>query len=134
MKVDFEYDEMLTPKVTLSRSHDEIESMVEATKLALEDKKGLEVQCMPVAEQTVLADYFLVASAESVPHVRALADSVEEKLEKDFGARPAHREGVETARWILLDYLDFVVHIFHQEERQFYQIEKLWDKARKVEG
>lgn len=92
----------------------------------LRDKKGKDVLFLEVAEKTILADYFVIASASSTPHVRALAAEVEEILSKDYGLEPTHREGLESARWILLDYLDFVVHIFHEEERAFYSIEKLW--------
>lgn len=106
-----------------------IEEMVAFVKAQLEEKKGGDVLLLPVAEQTVLADYFLLASGSSVPHVRALADQVDEQVKIRYGLEATHIEGYESARWVLLDYLDFVVHIFHEEDRAFYSLEKLWAKS-----
>ncbi len=95
----------------------------------LEEKKGIDIISIPVAEKTVLADYFVLASGSSVPQVRALADQVDVEVKKKFDLEAAHIEGYESARWILLDYLDVVVHIFHEEDRSFYSLEKLWSKS-----
>ncbi len=107
----------------------ETEKLLDLIITQLEEKKGIDILSLPVAEKTVLAEYFVIASGSSVPQVRALADQVEEGVSKTLGIEPAHIEGYESARWILLDYLDVVVHVFHEEERSFYSLEKLWSKS-----
>ncbi len=78
------------------------------------------------------ADYLLIVSAESSVQVRAIADEVEAALKRD-GVRPWHVEGREDSRWVLLDYSDFVVHVFIEEAREFYDLERLWGDAGRVE-
>lgn len=109
-------------------THD-TEKLLQCILAQLEEKKGIDIVSIPVAEKTVLADYFVIASGSSVPQVRALADQVDLEVKKKFDLDPAHVEGYESARWILLDYLDVVVHVFHEEERSFYSLEKLWKKS-----
>ena len=78
-----------------------------------------------------MTDYFVIASGTSDTHVRALGEHVEEALRGE-GARPHHVEGVTQGRWVLLDYVDFVVHLFHPTLRGFYQLERLWSDAEVV--
>ncbi|HET7631537.1 MAG TPA: ribosome silencing factor [Gemmatimonadaceae bacterium] len=78
-----------------------------------------------------MTDYFVIASGTSDTHVRALADHVMEDL-ATLGQRPYHQEGLVHGRWVLLDYVDFVVHVFHPAMREFYQLERLWGDARVV--
>ena len=78
-----------------------------------------------------VTDYFIVASGSSDVHVRALAEHVEGSLNQ-VGYKPHHVEGIKSGRWALLDYVDFVVHIFHPTLRQFYQLERLWSDAPSV--
>lgn len=92
----------------------------------LDAKKGVDIQVIEVGEKTTLADYFIIVSGTSTPHVRAMADEVEYQLKTKHGILPKQVEGQSTGRWILMDYLDVVVHIFHEEEREFYSLEKLW--------
>ena len=99
--------------------------MVEIITEAIDDRKGRDIEVIPLAEKTIVADYFVIASGSSTTHLRGIADAVMEKMEKE-GVNVAHLEGYETASWILLDYLDVVVHIFQQSEREFYNLEKLW--------
>jgi ribosome-associated protein len=73
-------------------------------------------------------DYFLIASGTSDLHARAIADHVIEELKKE-GVRADHVEGLRSGRWVLLDYIDFVIHIFHPAAREFYQLERLWGDA-----
>ena len=80
---------------------------------------------MTFSEQLVITDAFLLCSAPNDRQVRAIVDEIEEKLSK-AGAKPARREGEREGRWILLDYLDIVVHVQHAEERVFYALERLW--------
>ena len=92
----------------------------------LEDKKARGIISIDVENVTVLADHFIICNGTSTPHIRALADDVEKSLREECGQECRHREGYNSARWILLDYGDVVVHIFHEEDRRFYDIERLW--------
>ena len=107
----------------------DIARRAQACRPLLEDKKGLDCQLINLEGRSSLADYFVLASGSSVPHVRALADYVEEYLEKEEALCPLRQEGRDTGRWILLDYGDFVVHVFHEEERAFYSLDRLWEKT-----
>lgn len=78
-----------------------------------------------------MTDYFLIASGTSDTHVRSLGERVQEAL-RTVGQRPTHVEGLTQGRWVLLDYVDFVVHLFHPTLRQFYQLERLWGDAEVV--
>jgi len=92
----------------------------------LEDKKARGIIAIDVENVTILADYFIICSGTSTTHIRALADDVEKSLRENHGETIKRREGYNSARWILLDYGDVVVHIFHEEDRRFYDIERLW--------
>jgi ribosome-associated protein len=97
---------------------------------ALLEKKGKEVVNIDLGRLNYAAcDHFIICHGDSVTQVRALADSVEEKLEDKLNLRVAHREGVENARWILLDYGNTVVHVFLKEARDDYKLEDLWGDA-----
>lgn len=98
---------------------------------ALDDKKASNIELINVADQTSLAEYFVVASCQSGVQVRACADEVEEQLE-EANENILHREGYSTGSWILLDYGDVVVHVMQQEIREFYGLERLWDDAGKI--
>lgn len=101
---------------------------VEIIRKALEDKKATNIEVIDVAEQTSLADYFVIASCQSGVQVRACVDEIEEKLEeKDIHVK--HKEGYQGGSWILMDYGDVIVHVMQQETREFYAIERLWDDA-----
>ncbi len=108
-----------------------IEQQAEAMKGILEDKKAREVELIPLEGKTTLADYFVIATGGSVPHIRALADELQLQMKTRYGLVPDHVEGYEGGRWILLDYLDIVVHVFHQEDREYYSLEKLWEGRRR---
>ena len=98
----------------------------------LEDRKAADIKMIDVKEVTTIADYFIVASGNSNLQVRALCDIVEEELEKN-DIRPKHIEGRNDATWILMDYLDVVVHIFYHETREEYTLEEMWTKAPQLE-
>lgn len=93
---------------------------------ALDSKKGVDVSVLAVGNQTILADYFVIATGTSSTHVRSLADEVEFKL-KEAGYECGHIEG--HGDWILLDYHSVIVHVFTKAAREFYKLEKLWDGA-----
>jgi ribosome-associated protein len=93
------------------------------------DRKGNDVVLLSLKGVSDMTDYFLIASGTSDTHVRALGNSVLEDLKKDTGQTAHHVEGLQAGRWVLLDYVDFVVHVFHPTLRNFYQIERLWADA-----
>lgn len=95
---------------------------------AIEDLKGRELLILDLRGLSDATDYFIVASGTSDAHVRGIANSVLEKLGRR-GVRAHHVEGLPTGRWVLLDFVDFVVHLFHPEARGFYQLERLWSDA-----
>ena len=99
---------------------------------ALSAKKAEDIVILNVAEQTVVCSYFVIASGKSTTQVRALGDAVEEALKKQ-GIEPVRSEGLREGRWGVLDYGDVVVHIFNEESRLFYYLERLWDSGRNVE-
>ena len=79
-----------------------------------------------------VCDYFLIVSGASEVQVKAIADAIEERL-RECGLRPWHLEGLEGRRWVLLDYVEFVVHVFHEKTREYYMLDRLWGDARSVE-
>jgi ribosome-associated protein len=89
------------------------------------DKLAVDIVAFDVSEQLAVADAFLLCSAPNDRQVRAIVEAIEERLTAD-GVKPAHREGERENRWVLLDYLDVVVHVQHEEERAFYSLERLW--------
>ncbi len=100
---------------------------------AAADKKAENIAILDVADQLVLTDAFLLASAPNERHVLAIVDAIEEALlalpEK---AKPVRREGERAGRWVLLDYVDIVVHVQHNEEREFYSLDRLWKDCPRV--
>lgn len=109
--------------------------MTEKLKLIkelLENKKGEDIVVLDVSEFTNIADYFVIATANSSVHAKALADYLTQELKK-HGIEPDHIEGLENAHWILIDYLDTIVHIFQKEWREYYDLEWLYGAARRVE-
>jgi len=106
------------------------ELAVQAARAA-EDKKGRDVLILDITKISVVADYFVLSSGNSSTQVKAIADHVEEKLE-EAGIKALRREGIREGHWILLDYGDVVVHIFQQEDRDYYNLERLWGDAQVV--
>lgn len=98
---------------------------------ALNSKKARELNAVKVEHLTPLAEYFLMCTATSSTHVRALADEVEEKL-KEAGVQPHHIEGRSTG-WIVLDYGSVIVHVFSRDSREFYALDKMWSDGEQVE-
>ncbi|WP_461831887.1 ribosome silencing factor [Aquifex sp.] len=101
-------------------------------KELLENKKAENIVILDVSNLTNLADYFVIATANSPTHARALADYLEEELEKK-GYQIDHIEGKEYGNWVLLDLIDTIVHIFTPETREYYGLEWIWADAKKVE-
>jgi ribosome-associated protein len=99
---------------------------------AAADKKATDVVLMDVSEQLVITDCFMVASAPNERQVESIVEAVEEKM-RAAGTKPVRREGAREGRWVLLDFVDVVVHVQHDEERSFYQLEKLWKDCPRIE-
>lgn len=91
-------------------------------------KKGYNVKVLDLRELTPIADYFVVCSADSDTQVKAIADEIDKNL-KDDGIRSWHKEGYRALNWVLIDYVDVVVHVFKKDVRNFYNLEKLWGDA-----
>lgn len=101
--------------------------LARAVDLAL-DRKGRDLLILDLREISDATDYFFLVNGTSDLHVRAIADHIIEELRKE-GIRPGHVEGLRAGRWVLIDYIDFVVHVFHPAAREFYQLERLWGDA-----
>jgi len=96
-------------------------------------KKATDAVVLDLRELAAVSDYFVVVSAASEVQVKAVADHVEEVLREKVGARPWHVEGLDGRRWVLLDYVDLVVHVFHEKTREYYLLERRWGDAKRIE-
>lgn len=103
-----------------------------AAAVAAADKLGTDIVAYDVSEQLAITDTFLIVTAANERQVGAVVDGVEERL-RELGAKPARREGNREQRWVLLDYLDLVVHVQHSEERSLYALERLWGDCPRLE-
>jgi ribosome-associated protein len=111
------------------KAREEVEKQVFAAGESCLEKKAEDVVVLDLHKISDMADYFLIAQGFTDIHVRAVAEHIIETLEQKFNLSPWHVEGMENGRWVLLDYFDFVAHIFQPEARQFYQLERLWGDA-----
>jgi ribosome-associated protein len=102
-----------------------------AAAQAAADKQARDVVVLDVSEQLVITDCFVIVSAPNERLVKAVVDSVEERLHT-LGAKPVRREGLGDLRWVLLDYIDCVIHVQHAEERMYYALERLWKDCPRV--
>ena len=103
-----------------------------AAAAAASSKKAENVVILDVSEQLVITDHFLICSGNSDRQVRTIADEVEQALREQASLKPYRREGETEARWVLLDYVDFVVHVFQKEDRDYYDLERLWSDAPRI--
>ena len=103
-----------------------------AVRAAL-DKKALDVVVLDLEKAGGFTDYFVIGTGTNPRQIDAIADAVEDTLRKEFGERPALAEGLDKSEWILLDYFNFVVHVFSRECRAFYGLERLWGNANRHE-
>ena len=99
---------------------------------ALEEKKAKDVKILKTAEQTVLADYFVICNGSSTPHIKALVDEVDKEL-SEAGEPPIRREGLRSDIWVLMDFGSVIVHVFTDEARKFYNLERLWSDSELVD-
>jgi ribosome-associated protein len=111
---------------------------MDAKKLALEcreladNRKAEDIAVLDVAEVSSIADYFVIASGTSEPHLRAISDEITEKLREDHGLKPRAVDGTLQAGWLVLDYFDVIVHVMRADVRQHYDLEGLWGDAPRV--
>ena len=112
-----------------------MENQIDSHKLAcviaqiLDDKLGKDITILNISHVSSLADYFVIVSGDSTPQVKALMETVKDKIKKHFARLPIRNEKKKKNRWNLLDYGDVVVHILHKEERDNYALEKFWSHA-----
>lgn len=100
---------------------------------AVRDRKAVDVVVLDLRKAGGFTDYFVICTGTNPRQIQAIADAVTEALRKEFGERPALAEGIEKSEWILLDYFNFVVHVFGRECRAFYGLERLWGNAARYE-
>jgi ribosome-associated protein len=111
------------------------EELDERLRLALHaagEKKALDLVVLDLREVASFTNYFVIASGTNVRQVQAVADAVQEQLRKQLGVKPARVEGYNSAEWVLLDYGDFILHVFEEKSRRFYDLERLWRDAARV--
>ncbi|MCI1964810.1 MAG: ribosome silencing factor [Oscillospiraceae bacterium] len=108
-----------------------LELAVKAAKV-LDSKKAKDLKVIGIGDVSILADYFVLATGTSSTHVKALADEAEFQLEES-GCTPAHKEGYRSNSWVLLDYTNVVVHVFTEESRKFYDLDRLWQDGEIVD-
>src|ERR1039458_2625249 len=115
------------------RKKDDLQHQVAEALLACQDKQAQDVAILQLEKDSgAFTDYFVMCSGANPRQIQAIADAVDERLEA-LGLRVTHSEGYKQAEWVLLDYVDFVVHIFSEKARQFYDLERLWKSAKRLE-
>ncbi|MGP3978401.1 ribosome silencing factor [Streptomyces sp. 8N114] len=107
--------------------------LINTAAQAAADKLAHDIVAYDVSDVLAITDAFLLASAPNDRQVKGIVDEIEERLNKELGAKPARREGERDGRWVLLDYVDIVVHVQHSEERVFYALERLWKDCPELE-
>ena len=107
----------------------DVRPLVVAAASEAADRKASDIVLLDLRGLTSATDWFVLATGESDVQVRSIAERIEERLKTEHGTKPWHVEGLPPARWVLLDYVDFVVHVLHRETRDYYQLERLWADA-----
>jgi ribosome-associated protein len=121
------------PAATQRMKKNDLKRQVAEAISACQEKKAEEITILELEKGSgAFTDYFLVCSGTNPRQIQAIADEVEERL-KRAGLRPTHSEGYQQAEWVLLDYVDFVVHVFSEKARRYYDLERLWKSARRLE-
>ena len=128
-------DQPVQDQFTSTSQHKTSDStaLIDTINTALLEKKAKDIVVLDVRELTTLTDYFIVCNGTSETQIRALANSVTEKTKEDLGEAVWKKEGLEARRWIILDYVNVVVHIFSKEKREYYGIERMWNDAKITE-
>ena len=123
-------------KLETPAAHTAYSDLDEAVRLAVEcaaDKKAMQMVALDLRDIASFTEYFVIASGANQRQVQAIADEITEQLKKQLGQRVVRVEGYNAAEWVLLDYGDFIFHIFDKDAREFYDLERLWRDARKVD-
>ena len=126
--VDKSEKRMFVKQIIVERIDMETTDLAKKIMAILEEKKAADILALDISEISTLADYFILASAENVRQLDALEDAVEEGIRLEL-----NKEGEGDSGWILMDYKDIVVHLFTKEQREFYDLEKIWSDAKKLE-
>ncbi len=132
--MDMEYINIETPQSHQRKGNAHLTSaqMAQLAVRLMDDKKARQVRILDIRKISLVSDYFVLCSGGSTNQVRAIADHVEETLD-ELGVPLHHSEGYKNGRWVLLDYGDVVIHVFHEEDREFYDLERLWGDAPEVQ-
>jgi ribosome-associated protein len=120
------------PQVAKKKKTAKLPAQVEIAIAAADGKQALNLVALDLRKTAGFTDYFVIASGTNTRQVRAIADAVMESLAAK-GVKPAYVEGYDRSEWILLDYFDFIVHVFGPETRTFYDLERLWGNAERIE-
>jgi ribosome-associated protein len=113
----------------LTQRATEASRYIEAAVEAAIDKKAERIVVLDVSRQLVITDHFVICSGSSERQVHTIAEAIEHRLQRDLDIKPLRREGHRESRWMILDYVDFMVHVFHTQERDYYDLERLWADA-----
>ena len=125
-----------TVSIEIAQNHTPFAELDEEVKLALtsaSEKKAYDLVALDLREIASFTEFFIIATGANQRQVQAITDEIEEQLKKQAGARPVRTEGYSAAEWVLMDYGDFIVHIFEKNAREFYDLERLWRDAKKVD-
>ena len=122
--------------IEIANNHTPFAELDEEVKLALHsasEKKAFDLRALDLREIASFTEFFIIASGSNQRQVQAITDEIEEQLKKQLKSKPIRTEGYSSAEWILMDYGDFIVHIFEKNAREFYDLERLWRDARRFE-
>ncbi|MGQ0543346.1 MAG: ribosome silencing factor [Blastocatellia bacterium] len=125
-----------TVKIEIGQPHTPFADLDPELQLAIRcasEKKAVQMVALDLREIASFTEYFVIASGTNQRQVQAIADEINEQLKKELRRRPVRIEGYNAAEWVLLDYGDFIVHLFDKDAREFYDLERLWRDARKVD-
>lgn len=125
---------LMADEIEVDTKDNATEQLLRNVVLGLQEKKGANITILDMRElDNSVCDYFVISEADSNVHVAALADSVEEMVYVNQGEWPLHMEGKTQAQWVLVDYVDIVVHVFHKTTRPYYNLEGLWADAKRTD-
>ena len=124
---------MATPRKAVKAKAPRLPKAVATAVEAARDKKAMDTVVLDLRKADGFTDYFVICSGANARQITAIADAVQDTLKQELGERPAVAEGVKSSEWILLDYFNFVVHVFSRECRSFYGLERLWGNATRYE-
>ncbi|MDO5301316.1 MAG: ribosome silencing factor [Tissierellia bacterium] len=110
----------------------EAKEKLEIIQASADAKQGANIQVLDISQMTTIADYFVVISGNSAPQIDAIVDEIQDKM-AEAGYELYHNEGSAHSRWVILDYNEVIVHVFHREEREFYGLERLWTQREEGE-